>query len=1257
MHDSEFYRLAPIASNSPARPISTPSAVLYWLTLALLDQHRSSQSAPPTLSANSAAPQRLIDVMPGIVFQADADAGWSMRYLSAGCYPLTGYHAAELLSPDTAVSYNTITHSADLSQVLECIQRAIEVGQAYEVEYRIHTRSGEEKWVWEKGSSVVDGQGAIAGIEGFITDITPLKQSEANLRQVEQVLEAREDLLELVLDSIPQPLFWKDSQGYYLGCNQSFARAMGLASPADIVGGTDENLPCLSAEEADYRTGRDRLVMTQGVPDLHAIEPQTYLNGQQGWVDYSRLPMRDPTGTVIGVLCTFEDVTEQIADQQMLKRREQVLSTLAEIQRQLLAWRWGWQERSITKIFAALGELSGASRVYYYELKEGYEPQGGYEPQENQSRLRSLYLVQRVEWSAPGIPSTATDPKFQTMPIEPLFADWHVTLDQRQIINLVEADFSDLQRQVLASPPSHVKSLLLLPLVIQNQLRGVMGFSNCTTPRLWSEAEVDLLRVVTADLALALERRQTELSLMRAEAKYRSIFENAVEGMFQSTPQGQYLTVNPMLARLYGYHSPQDLIQNLTDINQQLYVQPDRRQEFVNLIWASGSVLGFESEVYRKDGAVIWISESARAIYDDRNTLIGYEGTVEDITDRKRGEAAILRRDRLLQGVAEASQCLLTTTDVHQAIPQVLARLGQAATADRAYVYTHHPQSVTGELAMTLRYEWTTPATTAGLGQPYLQDQSYRALGLERWLTLLQQGKSVCALTRHLPPAEQTVLLRDSILSILMVPIFIDAELWGYIGFDACQQEWEWSASDESILVAVAASLGGALKRQRTEAQMCYQVYHDTLTGLPNRAFFDQHLPQAIARTSQIEQMLAVIFLDLDHFKTINDTLSHAVGDLLLQEVTQRMSTALRTEDIVARWGGDEFTLILPNLASPADAAKVAQRIADQLTAPFLLQNHELHVTASLGIALFPQDGQDMTTLLQNADAAMYRAKQQGRNNYQFYTQSLSTEAAQRLKLETFLHHALDRDELVIYYQPQVNVTTGEVVQMEALLRWQHPTLGLVPPYRFIPLAEENGLIVPIGEWVMRTACAQVMAWHRAGLPLVNLAVNLSARQLQHPNLVNSVVTVLKETGLPPTHLELEITETAAMADMAASIERLQDLRQMGVKISMDDFGTGYSCLSHLKQFPLDGLKIDRAFVKDLPHSTVDQAMVNAIIAMARGLTLNVVAEGVETIDQSLCLHELGCTEMQGYLFGRPQPPQTAANFLRLGDARRWQLA
>jgi diguanylate cyclase (GGDEF)-like protein/PAS domain S-box-containing protein len=1230
MHDSEFCRFCSTVTDSPGSSLPSPS-LLHWLTLALLNRSDRSLSLIP--GSTEAASHRLNDVLPGIVFQADSDTAWSMRYLSAGCQALTGYLPEDLLNPDNLVSYNTITHPEDITRVLKTIQQAMDEGQPYVVEYRIQTRSGVNKWVWEKGSPIFNAAGVVVGIEGFITDITPLKQSEAALRLTEQTLNAREDLLELVLDSIPQPLFWKDSQGRYLGCNQPFVQAMGLATPEDIVGGTDSDLLHLDPEEAAYRIARDRLVMAQGTADLHSIELQTYADGHQGWVDCSRLPMRDPDEQVIGVLCLYEDITAQIIDQQTLKRREQTLATLAEIQRQLLAWQWDWQEPSITQVFAALGKISGASCVYYYELQEHPE--------------RSHSLCQRIEWSAPGMPSTAKDPRFQVMAVDPLFSDWIAQLTRRHSINVVEAQFSDGQHQLLASYPSDVKSLLWLPLFIQNQLRGVMGFSNCVAPHPWSEAEIDLLRMVTADISLALERRQTELSLKLAEAKYRSIFENAVEGIFQSSPEGRYLTVNPMLARIYGYDSPSELTQTLVNINQQLYVQPSRRQEFVNRIRANGAVLGFESEVYRKDGSIIWISESARAIYDGQHKLMGYEGAVEDITARKLGEAAILRRDRLLQGVADVSQRLLTTADVHQVIPEVLAQLGEAASADRAYVYRHHPQSWSGSPAMTLRYEWTTPTTATGIDQPYWQDQSYQDLGLERWHGIFQRGESICALTRHLPPAEQTVLLRDDILSILMVPIFIGAELWGYIGFDACHQEWEWSAGDESILVAVAASLGGALKRQRTEAQMCYQVYHDALTGLPNRAFFDQHLPEAIARTSNRNQILAVIFLDLDNFKTINDTLSHAVGDLLLQQVTQRISAALRSEDILARWGGDEFTLILPNLSSPSDAAKIAHRIAEQLVPSLFLHNHELHITASVGIALFPEDGQDATTLLQNADVAMYRAKQQGRNNYQFYTQSLSAEAAHRLRLESYLHQALGRNELMLYYQPQINVATGATVQVEALLRWQHPHLGLVTPDRFIPLAEENGLIVPIGEWVLKTACAQVMAWHRQGLPPVKLAVNLSVRQLQHPNLVAMVAQSLAQTGLPANHLELEITETAAMGDVATSIERLQELRNLGIKVSMDDFGTGYSCLSHLKQFPIDGIKIDRAFVKDLPDSPADRAMVNAIIAMAQGLTLSVVAEGVETLDQASCLHSLGCTEMQGYLFGRPQSIEGTADHLR----------
>jgi len=1180
--------------------------------------------------------QSLIDVLPGIAFQANPDADWSMRYLSAGCKPLTGYEAEELVvenvsPPGGAISYNQVMHPEDRATVLASIQRAVDTGESYGVEYRIVTRQGDIKWVWEKGAATVDDQGQIQQVEGFISDITSLKLSEAALRQVEQTLKAREAFLQLVLNSIPHPVFWKDRQSRYLGCNQVFAEVMGLADPLEIIGQTDDQLPYISQEEAEYYQNCDRIVMQRNQPNTRVIELQTYPQGQ-GWISCSRLPMHNEQGEVIGILCSFEDVTDHITAQQALKTREQYLSTLAEIQRQLIVSQWDWDSSQVQHIFAALGRTSGASRVYYYEL---FSDSDG-----------TPLMRQRVEWSAPGILPTTADRRFQAIPVVPLFSDWLNQVNRQGSLNCTVHDFTVAQRQILAAPPSNIQSILLLPLMVRGHMQGVMGFSNCLIPQLWERSEVELLRVATADMGLAIERQQVERSLKQAEQKYRSIFENAVEGIFQSTPEGQYLTVNPMLARIYGYDSPTELIHTLADINRQLYVQPNRRLDFVSQMQQAGSVLGFESQVYRKDGQIIWISESARAIYSDRGEIIAYEGTVEDITERKQREAAILRQDLLLQGVAQASQCLLTTADFSDAIGQVLQILGQAAAADRAYIYQQHLHPTTGEQAISMKYEWTRDGIAPSIDQPHWQNQSFKQLGIERWHQAFMTGQSIHGLTRTFPAPEQVLLKLDHILSILMVPIFIDTQLWGYIGFDACLEPWEWTSNDESILRAVAASLGGALKRQQTEAQMCYQVYHDTLTNLPNRAFFNRHLPEVIAQAHATQQLLAVMFLDLDRFKTINDTLSHAVGDLLLQQVAQRIATALRADDIVARWGGDEFTLILPHLAHAQDAAKIAQRIADQISTPFVLHTHELHVTCSIGITLFPQDGNDMTTLLQNADAAMYRAKERGRNNYQFYTENLSTEAAQRLKLESSLHHALARQEFMLYYQPQINVTTGQAEQMEALLRWRHPQMGLIPPYEFIPLAEENGLIVPIGEWVIRTACHQLMVWRQAGLPSIKVAVNLSARQLQHPDLVRFVAQTLNDTALPAHCLELEITETAAMADVQASIQRLQELRQLGVQISMDDFGTGYSCLSYLKQFPLNGLKIDRAFVKDLTTDLADQAMAKAIIAMAKGLNLTVVAEGVETEAQRQCLYALGCTKMQGYLFGRPQPQEVAEAYL-----------
>jgi diguanylate cyclase (GGDEF)-like protein len=438
------------------------------------------------------------------------------------------------------------------------------------------------------------------------------------------------------------------------------------------------------------------------------------------------------------------------------------------------------------------------------------------------------------------------------------------------------------------------------------------------------------------------------------------------------------------------------------------------------------------------------------------------------------------------------------------------------------------------------------------------------------------------------------------------------------------------------------------------EAKIRHQALHDLLTDLPNRVLFNERLAAALAQAHQDNAKLAVCFLDLDRFKTINDTLGHAVGDRLLQSVAQRLTSLLKDCDIIARWGGDEFTILLSEINEAKDAALIAEEILAAFKVGFDVENHSLHISASLGISLYPMHGEDPETLIKHADAALYRIKSQTRNSYQFYHSTINSQASELLLLENSLHYGLERQEFTIHYQPLINISTGEIIKMEALLRWQHSELGLISPGKFIPLAEETGLIVPIGEWVLRTACTQNKIWQDTlGLPSLSIAVNLSARQFQESNLINLVAQVLSESKLSPKCLELEITESIAMYNIDLTKTILNELHKIGVSISMDDFGTGYCSLSYLKNFPINTLKIDRSFIRDLTFDSKDAAIATAIIALAHGLNLSVVAEGVETEEQRNLLRILECEFMQGFLFSRPVSVEDATQLLRKSKSRK----
>ena len=445
-----------------------------------------------------------------------------------------------------------------------------------------------------------------------------------------------------------------------------------------------------------------------------------------------------------------------------------------------------------------------------------------------------------------------------------------------------------------------------------------------------------------------------------------------------------------------------------------------------------------------------------------------------------------------------------------------------------------------------------------------------------------------------------------------------------------------WSHSEIRCVEAVGTQIYLAAWRSRVERLFRNRSARDQLTQLPDRLLFNQHLARSIAIAIEKDVMLGVAFLDLDRFKNINDTLGHAAGDCLIKQVAERLTGCLRGYDVVARWGGDEFTLLLCDLQSPEDISRIAERILQRLSAPFYVQNEELYVTASLGIALAPYDGEDEQTLLRNADAAMYQAKARGRNNYQIYFEEINANALNQLSLETDLRKAIDHNELFLCYQPQVDLQTGQWIGMEALIRWQHPTLGLIPPGKFIMMAEETGLIEPIGHWVLKAACTQFCQWREAGMPAMRLAVNLSAQQFHRSDLVRSIIEVIQSTGFEARYLELEVTESAAMQDVSFAIDVLKKFSLFGIQIAMDDFGTGYSSLSVLKHFPLDTIKIDRSFVQDLVDNPSDAAIASTIIALAKGLDFKVLAEGIETPEQMHVLSEMGCDYAQGYWFSRP---------------------
>jgi len=736
------------------------------------------------------------------------------------------------------------------------------------------------------------------------------------------------------------------------------------------------------------------------------------------------------------------------------------------------------------------------------------------------------------------------------------------------------------------------------------------------------------------------EGQEWEAALRESEALKAAMLESAPDSVLIMNHEGRVVEVNRAAEQTFGFPRGRIVGRTIADtIAPPSEEHPRRRALAQHLATGGGPLLGQRVEFTARhaDGRDVPVELAITRTHVKGRAF--FTAHLRDISNAKRAEGL----QAALYRISDASAAIEDMDGLYRAIHSIVGE----------YMYARN-------FYIALRDE------TDGLVRfPYFVDEADAAppevMGAKTLTEyVLGTGEPLLAtpaVFADMVSRGEVEMVGSPSVDWLGVPLMTQGRAFGVLAVQSYDPAVRFAETDKDILTFVSRQIASALERKRAEARIEHLAYHDLLTGLANRRLLLDRLELALAQARRDRTQIAVLFLDLDRFKVINDSLGHTVGDEVLSTVAQRLKSHLRKGDTVARVGGDEFTVIIRNIHHPVDTAKVAGLIQGALREPLLAGGRELFVTGSIGISIYPNDGTDVETLLKNADTALHRAKEQGLDSFRLFTAAMNAEAVQRLRLESDLRRALPRGELFLEYQPVVDLGSGALHAMEALLRWRHPEHGLVPPSEFIPIAERTGLLSPIGAWVLRTACAEARRWQRLGDRGLSIAVNISARQLHDVDLVRHVVEALDAGSLDASLLELEITETSAMQNPAVTIQTLNALKALGVRVSIDDFGMGYSSLSQLQRLPIDTLKIDRSFVRDITTDPGDAAIAIAVITLAHSLRLKVVAEGVETAEQLAFLSDRHCDRVQGYLLSPAVAAERCADLVAAHRPEGWRTA